>query len=52
MGPLFEQHPWAVVALIIVTLESWQLFRATLFRLLRQLKGNSFTQAESADFQK
>lgn len=51
MGPLFEQHPWAVVVLIIVTVEGWQLFKAAMSRFLRQSNRNRFTRPGIGDLQ-
>lgn len=51
MEPLFEQHPWAVVAIIIVTIEGWQLFKAAVSRLLRQSNRNGFSRPGSGNLQ-
>lgn len=40
MGPLFEQHPFAFILLIIATIECWQVFKVTAVKLVRRLARN------------
>jgi hypothetical protein len=41
MGPftpnLFEEHPWALLVLIILTVECWQLLKAIVAGVFRRL---------------
>lgn len=37
MEPFFEQHPWGLIVLVIVTVEGWQLFKATVSAIVRRV---------------
>jgi F0F1-type ATP synthase assembly protein I len=41
MGPFFEQHPWGLIVLIIVTVEGWQLLKATVSGIVRRMARHS-----------